>query len=178
MKNLGIGLAMIAALGIGSVLVYSQEGTNDQKNKVTVPNTTTTTQQPVVKEAPTIRTVDTQNDYPWKYLSADAIIQQQQAGQVVFLMSDAETLENSISSFSQNEFKELEDKTKNPFGNSKDKMADSWAKYLDGFIQGVEKYYPDKVDYFSKMADVKIELENHVYDTIPNLINEAKQLRN
>jgi hypothetical protein len=182
MKKIVIGLAIVAVLGIGGGLVYSQIGTNgvstETTNTETAAGTQTTNQvqQPAVK-APTARTVDTKNDYPWKYFSSSAIIQQQKSGQIVFLMSDAQALEDEISSFSQQEFKELEDKSKNTAGLSKDKMADSWAGYLNAFIQGTEIYYPDKVDYFSKMGEVKAALESHNFEAIPNLISAAKQLR-
>ncbi|WP_188455538.1 hypothetical protein [Virgibacillus oceani] len=54
-------------------------------------------------------------------------------------------------------------------------MSTSWAEYLDGFIQGVEKFYSDKQKYFDKMTDVRKALKTHSYEPIPNLINEAKE---
>lgn len=128
------------------------------------------TTKEVVIEAPIERTVETNGDYPWERFRSAAIIEQQNAGEVVYLFSDAEPLENMISSFSTSE--PIEDA---PI--SKEENSESMAGYLDAFISGVEKYYPAKKEYFDKLRSVKDSLLLYDYDSIPQQITEAKQLR-
>ncbi len=131
---------------------------NEQAEKTTLP-------------VPTSRTVDIGSNKPWEYMDAQAIIEQQNKGEVIYLFADAEAIENSISGFSTSEPVEGAPITK-------EDSAKSWANYLQGFIQGTEKYYPDKKDYFLKLSEIKVDLENGNFSEIPQKIEQAKLLRN
>jgi hypothetical protein len=124
----------------------------------------------VTMPAPTERTVDIAG-YPWEELSTDNIITQQNSGETVFLFSDAEPLENMISSFAVSE--EIEGAPITKQGN-----AETFANYLKGFIQGTQEYFPDKKDYFLKLSEIENALLTGDFDSIPAKVEQAKALRN
>lgn len=104
--------------------------------------------------------------YPWEvyefYGSEDAIQERVQNGEVVFLWSDAEALENDLVDFSK--------------GNS-DKPAEWWHSMVTYFNSQVGTEYPDKAKYFEKMKEIEGVLFRKEKSQLPILINEAKELR-
>ncbi|MDQ0270714.1 hypothetical protein [Cytobacillus purgationiresistens] len=119
------------------------------------------------EEGPTERTEPiADGKYPWEvyevFGSDDAIQERAQNGEVVFLLSDAEALENELIEFAN--------------GNS-EKPSEWWHSvvlYYNGTLKGE---YPDKTDYFAKMAEIENTLLTKDTGNLSNLINEAAQLR-
>lgn len=187
MKKIIASIAAVALIGTGGVFAYTQ--TNDTqeepKKEVSVQNDEQTVSKeekskepvkPSQENVPKARTVDLGPDKPWERMTGEDIIGQQNNGEVVYLLSDAEELENNIISFANGKYEDLNDESKNVFKNSKDKMADSWAVHLTAFINGVSKEY-DNLGYFAQMDMVKKALESKDYESIPELIAKAKTLR-
>ena len=188
MKKILVSTAFLVVIGVGGVFAYNQTEEQEQTREETVEEVKTqeTQQATTVKEeevekpstenVPTERTVDIGSNKPWEIMFTKEIFGKQNDGEIVYLLSDAEELENVILSFSQGAFEELNDKSKNTFGNSKDKMAISWADHIKAFTAGVSKDY-DNPAYFNQLHQVQLALEANDYESIPELINEAKTLR-
>jgi hypothetical protein len=166
MKKTGAALALTAVLGLGGILGYGYVSEKDSSSQ-----TTEVQSGSEVAEAPTERTVEgiNANGYPWEYLGREKIKAEQDAGEVVFLFSDAEVLESELI-----EFTNLKDD--NP-GVTKEKVAESWAGHIGLFVSEVEPYYPDKKAYFDKLKEIESELTNGNYEAIPQKIEEARVLR-
>jgi hypothetical protein len=118
---------------------------------------------------PTVRTV-TISGFPWEELGADVILKQQESGETVYLFSDAEALEGIINGFATSEEVKGAPITKAESGQS-------FANYLEGFIQGTEKFFPDKQDYYLKLREIKNDLNSGSFANIPQKVDEAKALR-
>lgn len=173
MKKLLASIALIGVLGAGGILVYSSTNDNPEKKKeeeVNSASANTAEEETVIEipEAPTERTVDTNGDVPWNYFTAEQIVEKQNAGDVVYLFSDAEAIEKYTLDLAQNP-----DTT--PY--DKDTLSTSWTKQISAFVNGVSEYYPDKVEYFAKIEEAKNAMANFNYDEVPTLIEEAKTLR-
>lgn len=104
--------------------------------------------------------------YPWEvynmYGNGEGIMDRVQSGEVLFLFSDAEALENAVLDFAN--------------GKS-DKPKEWWHSVVTYFNQTVSEYHPDKADYFAKMKEVEDALLAGETGKLPNLITEAKTLR-
>jgi hypothetical protein len=165
--------ALFAIAGVvltGGIVGMSLLGGDEPKEeevKVGVQSTETASETTV--NPPTERTVSV-TGYPWEGLGSDVIEQHQANGEVVYLFSDAEAIEDTISEFAVSE--ELEGA---PI--SKADSGKSWVKYLDGFIQGTQKYYQDKTEYFLKLEEIKADLDSGNFEVIPGKIEIAKTLR-
>lgn len=174
--------ALFAVAGIlltGGVLTLSyfdSEQTVDSSEKVVQADSTTETKSETaaatstLSPLPTERTVDTRGGYPWQYFGAKQIIEGQKNGEVYYLFSDAEAFENTIVEFAVAE--ELEGAPITKVDN-----GISFANYLQGFIEGTQKYLPDQQDYFLKLSEIQIDLQNGNFEAIPEKIKEAKVLR-
>lgn len=103
---------------------------------------------------------------PWDvyefYGSDEAIQERVMNEEVVFLLSDANKLEDNIEDFAK--------------GNS-DKPAEWWHSILTYFNIQVSEQHPELTDYFAKMKEVETALFDKKIETIPNLINEAREIR-
>lgn len=169
--------SLLAAAGvvvIGGVMVMSYLGLNttDASPEPVIQSSTVVEaeEEVEVKEAPKARTVELNAGYPWEYYGAKDIIQLQKDGEVVYLYSDAEALENTILEFINSE--ELEGAPISKVDN-----GISFSEYLDGFIQGVEQYHPLDIAYFNKLREVVADLKSANFDAVPVKINEAQALR-
>ncbi|MFS0591705.1 hypothetical protein AB1L05_08895 [Cytobacillus horneckiae] len=115
-------------------------------------------------KAPTERTEQI-DGYPWEvyepYGNEKAIQERVQNGEVVYLFSDADALENEI-------LKSIE---------NADGKKDWWHFNLMYFNINLKDFYPEKKAYFDKMKEVEEALFSSNLDIVPNLINEAKKLR-
>lgn len=171
MKKLIASFALVGTLGIGGILTYSMIGEEAPKESTTddkVSATSEETEEVVAVEAPTERTFDTNGEYPWYYMTPEQIVEEQNKGEIVYLFSDAEELEKYTRDLAANPVNEPYDK---------EKLADSWVKYMDPFIQGVQDYYPNKLDYFMKLEEAKNALDAYKYEEVVSLIDEASTLR-
>ena len=190
MKNLIIGLAAVLLMGGGTYAMVnmvneeepkevttSSESENEESETPTDEESEAPeeeTEEP--KEVPASRTSDIGSSYPWEVYGADITVSKHQAGETVFLLSDAEALENMLQSFSADPMIELDDEDKNAFNITKASMAESNANYLNAFITEVEKSY-DNEEYFAKLREVESALRANDYEATQTLINEAKSLR-
>lgn len=117
--------------------------------------------------APTERTEPIpEGKYPWEvynmYGNGEGIMDRVQNGEVLYLFSDAEALENEVLNFA----------------NAKsDKPKEWWHSVVMYFNQTVSEYHPEKADYFAKMKEVEDALLAGETGKLPNLIAEAKTLR-
>lgn len=104
--------------------------------------------------------------YPWEvynmYGNGEGIMDRVQGGEVLFLFSDAEALENAVLEFAN---------------DKSDKPKEWWHSVVMYFNQTVSEYHPDKTDYFVKMKEVEDALLAGETGKLPNLIAEAKTLR-
>ncbi|MEN2765842.1 hypothetical protein [Ornithinibacillus xuwenensis] len=166
MRKVLSSIAVISVLGIGGVLAFSSNG-DTEKDAVNA-SSDVQEKEEVIIEPPTERTVDTKGDVPWKYLSAESVEAEQNNGEIVYLFSDAEALEDYTIQLSQNP-------DTSPY--DKDTLSTSWANHMTAFIDGVAKYYPDSEQYFAKLKEAKNAMEKFNYEIVPKLIEEAKTLR-
>jgi hypothetical protein len=170
LKKIITSFALVGTLGIGGILTYSMIGEDTPKesstdNKVSAANEA---KEAVAVEVPKERTVNTNGDAPWKYMSTDQIKNAQDKGEVVYLFSDVEGIEAQIQNLVI---------TENTEPYSKEDLAEGWANELSVFIEGVEKYHLDKKSYFDKLREVQTALSTHNYESTDKLIKEAKTLR-
>lgn len=120
----------------------------------------------VETQPPTERTVDTKGEYPWHFFFSDKIAEMQADGETVYLVSDAEPLENALLKFANAEEEE---------GIPKAPAAESWAKYIDTFLSEVEPYMP--AEYIEKMSEIKNALQIYDYELVAKLTEEVSKLR-
>jgi hypothetical protein len=170
LKKLIATIAMVGTLGIGGILTYSMIGEEPESKTESEVSATSeeTKEEATVVVAPTERTVDTNGDVPWNYMTADQIKSAQDSGEVVYLFSDAEAVETYTVELAKNP-----DTT--PY--DKDTLATSWSSQLEAFLEGVKDSYPDQLDYFMKIEEVKVAMAAFNYDQVVLLIEEAKALR-
>ncbi|MEN2768507.1 hypothetical protein [Ornithinibacillus xuwenensis] len=120
---------------------------------------------------PTERTVDTGPNYPWQHFATNLITEYQTEGEIVYLFSDAEALERDL----------IEDASRDDEGNEqlaqrKEKSVKGFAIYLDQFINEVSQHI-DNEAYFNKLREVEQALLTADYQSVIDLVNEAKQIR-
>ncbi|RDW16500.1 hypothetical protein CWR48_15755 [Oceanobacillus arenosus] len=120
-----------------------------------------------VVDIPTERTVDTGPNYPWQNFSTGKIEELQQSGETVYLFSDAEEFEDALVKSVTREYEEHVDV---------DQTISIFANYLDLFIQEVSPVV-DNQEYFDKMQEVEETMIEKEYEQVPDLIEEAKTLR-
>jgi hypothetical protein len=181
-----VSISTVAVVGIGGLLGFSvinddkpeQADTLEKTDVVSATNEdeeinleseVAEEQQEEVIEIPTTRTNSTNSNYPWEFYSRDKIRSLQNAGETVYLYSDAEAVENMI--VEQANFEVPENA---PI--SKAEMDVQSADYLDLFINEISQII-DNQAYFDKLNEAKQELLNGNYSAVPTLINEAKTLR-
>ena len=123
------------------------------------------------KVIPTERTVDTQGNYPWQYFTQDYIEEMLQDGEIIYVLDDAEMLEQHIIDTASMET----DNNDFLIQNKKD-SSDSFAKTVELFLNEVEEFIENK-EYVNKLKEIRIALLNHEYDLIITLTEEAKQIR-
>jgi hypothetical protein len=173
MKGLIAGIAFVGVVGVGGVLGYSYYDDSKQVDKTEevesaeVASASSEKEEPTI-EAPTERTVDTNGDVPWKYMSSAQILAAQENGEVVYLFSDAEALEEYTVNLASNPVNE-------PY--NKEDLVDSWVGQIGAFLAGVKDGKPGEIDYFMKLEEVKTAMAAYEYDKVPTLIEEAKSLR-
>lgn len=117
---------------------------------------------------PTERTVDIGDAYPWEQLGVQAQRQEVLDGGQVYLMRDAEALEEKLLSFIEKE----------P-SDSYDKMgaAQAWSKQTKTYVLDLEEFYPGKADYFQLMDEASQHLTNGDFDKAKNKIMVARTKR-
>jgi hypothetical protein len=172
MNKVIASLALIGSLSIGGVLTYSMIGDNEKpKQEEAVKEVTSTSDSS--KEvgeisAPTERTVNTNGDMPWFYMTPEQIKEATDNGEIAHLFSDAEAVENDTITLAANP-----DTT--PY--NKEELSENWVRHIDAFIYSVKDYHPDKEEYFAKLEEAKNALSSFDYESVPGLIEEAKSLR-
>lgn len=185
MINKGCGVIMKKSLFliIITLLLLGACGTNEegQEESTSTPKTTvaseTTEGVEEVEEVeeekevvviPTERTIDTGKNDPWWYFTTDQIAEHQENGETIYLYSDAEELENNVKEFA----------TANHYTEEapKEEAAETKSKYLSLFVDEVSQVVNNE-SYFNKLNEVVNSLDNLDYESIPGLIEEAKQLR-
>jgi hypothetical protein len=179
LKKVLSALALLGALSVGGVLVYSniEEAGSETSSKIANTATGLTHEQEEVKELPTERTVDVQGN-PWEYLETEKMVSEVQNGGQVFLFSDAESIEKTLSVFAAYEYPETQEFTQGEGENfTKEKAASSWSVTLQAYINDLKEFYPDKVEYFTKLDEVVQSLDSADYEGVATKIEEAKQLR-
>jgi hypothetical protein len=119
-------------------------------------------------EPPTERTVNTNGDMPWKYMTPEQIEEAQTNGEITYLFSDSEAIENYTSELASNPNTE-------PY--NKEDLAASWSKHLGLYVTGVKEYYPEHEEYFRKIEEVKESMAVYDYESVIKKIEEAKTLR-
>lgn len=124
-----------------------------------------------VVDIPTERTIDIMG-LPWEYLGKDNIKQYQSEGEVVYLYSDAEAVEQRLVDLAGL------DPNAEAFEvyGSKENMIESSMETLSLFVDEVSQYVENE-DYFNKLEETFLAMENEEYDLVPSLIDEAKELR-
>lgn len=167
MKRLIIVLISVLLLvaGCGQSLNQSDNTEKDASQQIQL-QTAAKEVDEVETQPPTERTVDTKGEYPWHFFFSDKIAEMQADGETIYLVSDAEPLENAILKFANAEEEE---------GIPKAPAAESWAKYIDTFLSEVEPYMPE--EYIEKMTEVKNALQIYDYELVAKLIEEASKLR-
>lgn len=158
------------AVGCGQSQVQNSNSGDDGDNSSVATQLQLQSTQEEVNEVetqpPTERTVDTKGEYPWYFFNSDKIAEMQADGETVYLVRDAEPLENAILKFANAEEEE---------GIPKAPAAESWTVYLDTFLSEVEPYMPE--EYIEKMTEVKNALQIYDYELVAKLIEEASKLR-
>lgn len=149
MKKLAATISAIAVLGLGGVLAAGQLSNGPEETK-----TSSSDEANNAQEVPTNRTVDTGENAPWQHFSIEKIQEYQNEGEIVYLYSDAEEIENLIV----------------------EEYGEVPMQYIDLFIKEVSQYV-DNENYFSKLEEAKEAIANENYDAVPTLIEEAKTLR-
>jgi hypothetical protein len=173
LKKLIASFALVGTLGIGGILTYSMIGEDAPKenisdSKVKSANSSEGAEEVDVEVAPTERSVDTNGDAPWKYMSTEQIKAAQDNGEIVYLFSDAKGIETEIQNLVRAENTE-------PY--SKEDLVEGWANEISVFIEGVEEYHLDKKAYFDKLEELQTALSTFNYEAADKLIDEAKTLR-
>lgn len=168
MKKTLLAAAGIVIIGGALGLSYYNAEEKEVNSELVVQSSTAAEVE--VKEEPKARTVELNAGYPWEYYGAKDIMQLQKDGEVVYLYSDAEALENTILEFINSE--ELEGAQISKVDN-----GISFSEYLEGFIQGVEPYHQLDAAYFDKMREVVSDLKSSNFDAVPVKIKEAQRIR-
>ncbi|MFC0271137.1 hypothetical protein ACFFIX_06685 [Metabacillus herbersteinensis] len=174
MKKLIASVSVAAVLGLGGTYLYTQSNDEDKvKTEVlkedpvqeaSIEQAEETKADVEVKEKkvvepPTERTKNIEDQKPWDVYSAIDMIDHREEEQY-FLFSDAEALENEIVSFYQS-----------------GEINQKYSAYVDVFAVQLEEYYPDENEYFVKMKEVSAAIREKNFEAVPNLIEQAKQLR-
>ena len=123
------------------------------------------------KVIPTERTVETQGNYPWQYFSLDLIEEMQLEGETVFLLDDAEGLEDAVIQTANMETDDNEIMIEN-----KEDNAEAMPKHIDFYLNEVEKFIDNK-EYIEKLNEIQQASLNYDYDLMITLAEEAKQIR-
>lgn len=99
---------------------------------------------------------------PWFEYPIDEILNRQESGETVFLFSDADRLERDILYVAQ--------------GNDA-KAKRTYAQIIWLFEKEVSQYTPGKQEYFEILLEVREKLLDGNDGEIPDLIEEAKRIR-
>jgi len=99
---------------------------------------------------------------PWFEYPIDEILNRQENGETVFLFSDADRLERDILYVAQ--------------GNDA-KAKRTYAQIIWLFEKEVSQYTPGKQEYFEILLEVREKLLDGNDGEIPDLIEEAKRIR-
>lgn len=167
--------AIMAAAGVvltGGIIGMSYLGGDEpqqQEVKINAENTQTAAETTI--SAPTERTVNTSGQYPWQSLFKEVISEAVNSGGQVYLMSDAEPLENAITEFLNG----VDKPNDGPYDQTK--IAQSWAGELDLFVQDLSEFYPDQKDYFLKLSELSSKLKEGDYAGGKVVLEQAKTLK-
>lgn len=145
-----------------------EENTSDETEEESEENEATEEDEVVI---PTERTVDTKNHYPWQYYFTSKMVELQEQGEIVFLWSDAEKLEDDIILGAYMDTEGIDE-----FVEIKEENMIGFANIIDLFIKDVEQYIDNK-EYFDKLREAQEYMRNLDYETVVTLIEEAKQIR-
>lgn len=99
---------------------------------------------------------------PWFEYPIDEILNRQENGETVFLFSDADRLERDVLYVAQ--------------GNDA-KAKRTYAQIIWLFEKEVSRYTPGKQEYFEILLEVREKLLDGNDGEIPDLIEEAKRIR-
>lgn len=105
---------------------------------------------------------------PWEYLGAENIKQYQSEGEVVYLFSDAEDVEQRLIDLAGID----PDAEAFEVYGSKEEMIESNLEILWLFVDEVSVYVDNK-PYFEKLEETKQAMLNEEYELVPDLIEEA-----
>lgn len=171
MKKVLATIAGVAVLGLGGVLVLGQqsEEENTESPKVSA-ETASEEEVKEVVEIPTQRTVEETS--PWQ-TDNNLIRQWHEEGEVVFLLSDAEQVENRMVDVASID-PDAEEFVNAPV--DKTTITQTAAETLGLYIEEVSGYV-DNDPYFTKLEEVRQAMENENYGVVSSLIEEAKTLR-
>lgn len=172
MKKIAVTLSTVAVIAVGGVLGATQLSDNAPKTENTAEASGETKE---VVEVPKERTVNIPVEgVPQNHMTSKEIKDLQDEGEVVYLLSDAQVLEDYTVNMANMDAKELAQQQSNDL--AKKEMAESAVNYLQAFAEGVSPYV-DNQAYFNKLKEVEQALLNEQYDQVPALIEEAKTLR-
>lgn len=183
MKKVFIGIATVLVVSAGGLLVAGQindEPNNEvlsKPNESNVDNNKTESNVDIKEdeesfEIPTQRT-NTIMGMPWENYDNKTIDKKQSEGEIVYLYSDADEVENRMVEVSRVD-PDAEGFNSVPY--TKDEMAAGTSNIIKQFTEDVQPYV-DNEAYFDKLEEVRQALINAEYDSVPSLIEEAKKLR-
>lgn len=174
LKKIIAGLATVSVLGIGGVLIAGGSEEEPQtKDVATADVKTEVVEEPTevvekeVVELPTARTTDIGNQYPWEKYFVRFVKEKQDAGEVVYLWSDAAAFESYL----------LEMIAFQPDDNAplnKEEVMTAPVKRINEFARELAEHKPE---YFSILEEVKTAIQNEDYELAKTKVNEAKTLR-
>lgn len=122
---------------------------------------TVTDEDEIFVDMPLVRTEKIER-VPWFEYPIDEILNRQENGETVFLFSDADRLERDILYVAQ--------------GNDA-KAKRTYAQIIWLFEKEVSQYTPGKQEYFEILLEVREKLLDGNDGEIPDLIEEAKRIR-
>lgn len=155
-----------------SASIKTESVKNDSESKKTVSALAATEKQDTkeVDKMPTERTVNFGPDYPWKRAGYKRLKELIDKGEIVFLWSDAEPLEQQIKrTFS---YDPPEDAP-----TTKDDNLKSMNHYIETFVYGMKKQGLNKPDYLSKIASVGELMAAGKLDEAKTALDKAIQIR-
>lgn len=122
------------------------------------------------------RTIELENDDdpPWWIASPEELKAWVDDGEVVYLWSDAEGIENLVFETINTEYPE--DIIDNP-EERRENANTSSRDYINVFIDELAPQYPDKKEYFDTIGQAADALGSGDYDTAKAKVKEAKTLR-
>jgi isochorismate synthase EntC len=159
---------LVVAGGIAGGYFYANSETNEPKQEVKAKQANVKQEEKasaeqeakeVAKLPELTRTVDIGPNKPWQYYKPEYMLEKIEQEQF-YLWDDAAEFEDLIIS----EYKLPE-------------TYEGLAKYIESFILDLQPFYPDKQAYFDKMREIEEMFKNGKTDKVPQLIEEAKQLR-